>query len=117
MEKFVVITYLFDLYQELLTDKQRDLLRGYYFEDFSLSELAEQHKISRQSAFDTIKKSEHKLIDYEKRLGLFEKYKIVEKGLTDIKSVCDEISSNLDEDNKYNVGKITTMVDKLLTKI
>ena len=117
MEKFVVITYLFDFYQELLTDKQRDLLRGYYFEDFSLSELAEQHQISRQSAFDTIKKAEHKMLDYEQHLGLFDKYKTTEKSLAEIKLLCEKLSAKLDGDNKDSVSEITTIVNQLLSNI
>ena len=40
MEKFVEVSYLYDFYESLLTDKQRDLLMRYYFDDLSLGELA-----------------------------------------------------------------------------
>ena len=117
MEKFVVITYLFDFYQELLTDKQRDLLKEYYFEDLSLGELAEQHDISRQSAFDTIKKAEQKLLDYENKLALFAKYQAEQKVLSDIKALCQTLASDLKDEKVNSVNKVITLVDKLINKI
>lgn len=117
MEKFVVITYLFDFYQELLTDKQRNLLREYYFEDLSLGELAEQHQISRQSAFDTIKKAEQKLLDYENKLALFEKYQKEQKVLLQMKMLCEELANGLEDEKANSVNKVITLVDNLMSKI
>lgn len=117
MEKFVVITYLFDFYQELLTDKQRDLLKEYYFEDLSLGELAEQHNISRQSAFDTIKKAEQKLLDYENKLALFKKYQADQEILNEIKTLCQIIADDLKDEKANSVNKVITLVDRLINKI
>ncbi|OOB77571.1 MAG: hypothetical protein ATN33_02110 [Epulopiscium sp. Nele67-Bin001] len=75
MQKFLEVSFLYDFYQTLLTQKQRDLVAGYYFEDLSLSELASTYNISRQSVFDTIKKAELKLVDYESKLQLWDKFK------------------------------------------
>lgn len=117
MEKFVVITYLFDFYHDLLTEKQSNLLREYYFEDLSLGELATQHEISRQSAFDTIKKAETKLLDYEKKLKLFEKYQMAEEKLLKIKQYCEEISKDLEGEHTNSVEKVITLVDELINKM
>lgn len=117
MEKFVVITYLFDFYQDLLTEKQSNLLREYYFEDLSLSEMAEQHGISRQSAFDTIKKTEQKLLDYEEKLGLFEKYQSNEQALLKIKSLCEGLRENLGDEHTNSVNEVITLVDGLINKM
>lgn len=117
MEKFVVITYLFDFYQDLLTEKQSDLLREYYFEDLSLSELAEQHSISRQSAFDTIKKAEQKLLDYEQKLHLFEKYQANERTLLQIKAHCERLRENLEGEHTNSVNEVITLVDGLINKM
>lgn len=117
MEKFVVITYLFDFYQELLTDKQRNLLKEYYFEDLSLGELSEQHQISRQSVFDTIKKAEQKLLDYEKKLGLFSKYQVEEQTLLKIKGLCEKVGKSLEGEKANCIQEVITLVDGLINKI
>lgn len=117
MEKFVVITYLFDFYQDLLTEKQSNLLREYYFEDLSLGELAEQHGISRQSAFDTIKKAEQKLLDYEEKLHLFAKYQVNEEILLRIKERCEQMRKSLEGENANSVNEVITLVDGLINKM
>lgn len=117
MEKFVVITYLFDFYQDLLTEKQSNLLREYYFEDLSLGELAEQHSISRQSAFDTIKKAEQKLLDYEEKLHLFAKYQASEETLLKIKKYCEQMRESLEGENANSVNEVITLVDGLINKM
>lgn len=113
----MVITYLFDFYQDLLTDKQKDLLREYYFEDLSLGELAEQHAISRQSAFDTIKKAEQKLLDYESKLGLFHKYQNEQQVLLKIKGLCEQMTKVLEHEQANSVSEVITLVDGLINKM
>ncbi len=117
MEKFVVITYLFDFYQELLTDKQRELLREYYFEDFSLGELSEQHQISRQSVFDTIKKAEQKLLDYESKLSLFSRHQVEQQTFLKIKNLCEEMNAQTQGGLTESLSEIIALVDGLINKI
>lgn len=117
MEKFVVITYLFDFYQDLLTDKQRDLLKEYYFEDFSLGELSEQHQISRQSVFDTIKKAEQKLLDYENKLHLFAKHQEEQQVLLKIKDLCNHAAKRLEQPNDSDIKEAVVLIDGLINKI
>lgn len=117
MEKFVMITYLFDFYQDLLTDKQRDLLKEYYFEDFSLGELSQQHQISRQSVFDTIKKAEQKLLDYESKLHLFTKHQEEQEILLNIKDLCNNITASLEGKETKNIQQVITLLDGLMNKI
>ncbi len=65
---------LLDAYEPLLTDKQQEVLDLYYKEDFSLSEIAENLKISRSAVNDHIKRSTQILMEYEKKLKLVQKY-------------------------------------------
>ncbi|WP_069997579.1 YlxM family DNA-binding protein [Cellulosilyticum sp. I15G10I2] len=116
MEKFVVITYLFDFYQELLTSKQKDLLKGYYFENFSLGELSDEHQISRQSVFDTIKKAEQKLLDYEQKLHLFSKHQEEQLTLIKIKELCENIK-HTNAENNNEIQEIITLVEGLINTI
>ncbi|WP_418219415.1 YlxM family DNA-binding protein [Clostridium formicaceticum] len=71
IEKKVEISMLYDFYSQLLTEKQRDMIDLYYNQDLSLGEIAEDLHVSRQAVYDTIKRTEKILYDYEKKLKLF----------------------------------------------
>ncbi len=64
---------LFDYYKELLTDKQQEYFQSYYFDDLSLSEIAEIYNVSRSAIYDQLKKIYILLEQYEEKLGLLEK--------------------------------------------
>jgi predicted DNA-binding protein YlxM (UPF0122 family) len=61
---------LFELYGALLTEHQRDVLRLYLTEDWSLSEIAGHQATSRAAVHDLIRRAAHSLEEYERRLGL-----------------------------------------------
>ena len=68
MEEKVKISMLCQLYGKLLTKKQFEFIDDYYNNDLSLSEIAENHNITRQAVRDIIKKGEKKLFEYEEKL-------------------------------------------------
>lgn len=70
MEERVELSLLMDIYGELLTDKQKDVLSLYFNEDLSLGEIAEITGNSRQAAFDIIKRCSNTLLGYEDKLHL-----------------------------------------------
>ena len=78
MEERIKSSILLDLYGELLTEKQKDILNMYFTEDLSLSEIAEVTNTSRQAAFDIIKRCHKLLLDYECKLKLMQKSKDLE---------------------------------------
>ncbi len=59
---------LFDAYGKLLTEHQRELCELYYMYDLSLTEIAEQKGISKQSVSDTLSKSRAALQEYEDKM-------------------------------------------------
>lgn len=61
---------LFDYYASLLSEKQRACFDLYYNCDLSLSEIAEQLGISRQGAWDNVRRAEESLDAFEKEIGL-----------------------------------------------
>lgn len=61
---------MFDCYQGLLTDRQRDVMELYYNEDCSLSEIAELRGITRQAVSDSLRHSRQLLQETEEKLGL-----------------------------------------------
>lgn len=75
MSDILYKTLLFDYYNELLTDKQREMYEMYYLDDLSLKEIGERFDISRQGARENIKKAEEKLINYEEKLLLVDRHK------------------------------------------
>lgn len=85
MDKDLDLIELFELYQGLLTDKQRELFSSYYVYDLSLSEIAEPLGTTRQSVYEGVKKVKKKLIEYESLLKLKEKN-------VELKSVAQKLS-------------------------
>ena len=73
MEKDLHFVELFELYQGLLTDRQRELFSSHYCFDLSLSEIAEPEGNTRQSVYAAVKKVKQKLTEYESILHLKEK--------------------------------------------
>ena len=73
MEENVRMSLLCQTYGKLLTEKQYTFLDDYYNNDLSLSEIAENNNITRQAVRDILKKGEHKLLEYEQKLGFMEK--------------------------------------------
>lgn len=65
---------LYDIYESLLTEKQRLYFEDYYYSDLSLAEIAENYEVSRNAVFDQLKKVEELLISYEEKLSLKKKY-------------------------------------------
>lgn len=61
---------LFDLYGELLTERQQQCCRMRWYDDFSLAEIAELLRISRQAVNDTLKRAVAALNGYESKLHL-----------------------------------------------
>lgn len=73
MKEEVYLTILFDYYESLLTEKQRLYFTYYYFDNLSLSEIAENLNISRNAIHKQLKLINEKLIFFEKSLKLYEK--------------------------------------------
>lgn len=67
--KTLRMNYLFDFYQSLLTNKQRNYLELFYLEDYSLSEIADTFNVSRQAVYDNIRRTGDLVEDYEKKLN------------------------------------------------
>ena len=73
MEKDFRYVELFELYQGLLTDRQRQIFSSHYCYDLSLSEIAEPDGNTRQSVYAVVKNVKAKLDEYESEIGLYKK--------------------------------------------
>lgn len=90
---------LYDIYEGLLTDKQRQYFEAYYFDDFSLAEIADNFDVSRNAVFDQIKKTVANLKKYESFLHIATNNDILEKtlSLTDINEIKKLITKIIEE--------------------
>ncbi len=95
IEKMVEVGMLFEQYKGLLTDKQQEIVSLYYEEDYSLGEISENLGVSRQGVYDTLKRSEKILREYESKLHLVAKLKDQEKFLKSIGEKIVDIKQNL----------------------
>ncbi len=73
MDKNVEIGLLCDIYGELLTDNQQNILDLYYNNNLSLAEIAEELNITRQAVKDSIQKGEKKLFRIRRKTWNYEK--------------------------------------------
>lgn len=102
LNKVIEIGILFDFYKELLTEKQREAVNLYYNEDYSLGEISENLKISRQGVYDTLKRAEKILQDYEKKLNLVEKSNKRNKLIESLCKKVVDIKEEIKVDNNFN---------------
>ena len=87
MAKDLEMGYLLDFYGEVLTEKQREMLRQYYNDDLSLSEIGENFGITRQGARDAIKHGETTLKELEEKVGFAARYRRVQQKLEELEQL------------------------------
>ena len=87
MAKDFEMGYLLDFYGEVLTPKQREMLRQYYNDDLALSEIGENFGITRQGARDAIKHGETTLKELEAKVGFAARYRRVQETLEQLEQL------------------------------
>ncbi len=105
MQDKILISNLLDFYGCLLTENQQNICNLYFNEDYSLSEIAEIEKKSRNAVFDVIKRSEQILLNFEEKIKCYHSYKnritiyeeIKAKQIKDINKLIDKL---IDTENK-----------------
>ncbi|HET7616093.1 MAG TPA: sigma factor-like helix-turn-helix DNA-binding protein, partial [Bacillales bacterium] len=65
----------------------QDTMTLYYFDDYSLGEIAEQFGVSRQAIYDTLKRTESMLEEFEEKLALLSKFQKRTTLLDDLKQL------------------------------
>ena len=73
-EKNMKVAYLLDFYADALDEHTRGVMRSYFEDDLSLSEIASGVGISRQGIRHLIKKGEEQLLFFEERFGLAKRH-------------------------------------------
>ena len=111
-EKNMRIAYLLDFYGDALDEHTLAVMKSYYNEDLSLSEIADGVGISRQGIRHLIKKGEEQLEFFDSKLSLVKRHNELEsvcKSLSDIGNRLSS-SSEFSEDGR----KIFKLVEIIL---
>lgn len=110
IEKYINQGTLYDFYGRLLTVHQQRIYEDVVFNDFSLSEIAENEGISRQGVSDLIKRCNKSLVSYEEKLGLIKKFDETKSYVKEIQRIVGIYQNIKDE-------KLIIEINELLSKI
>ena len=96
MKEREYILELYELYNKLLTEKEISYFKDYYFEDYSLQEIADNNDVSKSYVSKIINSIEKKLIRFEKSLNLYDRNNKIRNIIINIdKDTKDKIESLL----------------------
>ena len=94
---------LLDTYGDLLTTKQMQICKYYFFENLTLAEISQILGISRQAVNDCIEKSTKMLNVFEDKVG---KLKLI-----------NDMRDELENLKKCHLDNLTEEIDKILEKL
>lgn len=115
MENCFSFVLLLDIYGELLSKGQREVLDMRYNDDLSLSEIAEEiGGVTRQSVSYSMKRGEQRLLELEECLGFAKRLRTLSGGIDKAKTLLADISADYDKDGADDRLK---QLDGLLTQI
>ncbi len=96
-------SYLLDFYGNLFSEKQRNILEMYYWEDMSLSEIAAVTDMTRQGVYDNIKRGEKEINSLESRLKLKDRFLSISECIDEAVKKLD--SSELGDERRADIKK------------
>lgn len=90
------INLLYDIYSPLLTERQQEVMKLYFSDNYSLAEIAAEYGISRQAVHDLIQRTLSSIGKFEEKLGLYGLFNDQQKLLAEAEAllVNSEIGSN-----------------------
>lgn len=77
----IYLNSLFDIYSELFTPHEIETYKEYYYNDLSLSEIAENNDVTRNAIHKTLKNVCDKLNFYEDKLHIYKNKTIIKNYL------------------------------------
>ena len=87
---------LYDFYGELLNEHQKEVFSAAVFDDMSYSELAEEYGVSRQAAFDLVRRINKKLERFEESLGLLDRFMAAKDKMDELTKSVEGIKKTLE---------------------
>ena len=110
METKVEQAYLYDFYGELLNQHQRKVYEDFFFNDLSLSEIAEEEGISRQGVHDLVRRCTKALEEYENKLHLVEKFLYIKEKVGAIQNLTSSYDAKNQETIRAEINKISNEI-------
>lgn len=89
------IISLLDIYSELFTKHQKEILSEYFYEDLSMIEISENYNVSKAAISDIINRCVKQLETYENKLLILDKTSKTNKIIQEMRN------ENIDILNKY----------------
>lgn len=114
LDEIVWLSILYDVYGELLNPHKKQVFEDYILNDLSLSEIADELKISRQGVHDIVKRCSQELKDFDQKLGLVSKFQSVKDKLEQMKVILSETEQTGDFSRIY---EIDTIADDILKEL
>lgn len=111
LEKVDWMNVLFDFYGILLTERQKVFMDLYYGHNLSLGEIAAEFNVTRQAVYDTLKRAEQVLSEYEEKLGLVTKSAAERNKLAAAAAMLEDIES---ADNDGRVRQARKIIEEIL---
>ncbi len=105
--KKLEISVLNDYYGGLLNAHQSEIMRLYYDCDMSLAEIADETGITRQGVREVLVRSAKRLEEYEQKLGLVNKVKVVAEKLESI------ITKSADNEQKKELNNLLKSIKEI----
>lgn len=115
LDKIEESSILFDFYGELLPQKQREIFRLYYEDNYSLAEIAAEYKMTRQGVHEAVKHAMDKLKVYEEKLGLVAKFQGTESVLLSIEQEIETLLNTYETHRELceRLSHISKIMDRL----
>jgi len=105
-QKMLQGNLLFDFYETLLTEKQREIYTMHYAEDYSLSEIADTQGITPQAVADLLKRVNARFDDYEEKLGLVKKFHSQQLLVKELALLLEEHNPDVSKDVQELLSKV-----------
>lgn len=110
MEAKIELAYLYDFYGELLNEHQRQIYEDFVLNDLSLGEIAAEEGISRQGVHDLVKRCSKKLMDYENKLHLVEKFLHIKEDVGQIHKLAKQCKESPDAKMLTEIETISNQI-------
>ena len=118
MERIVRQTMLFDFYGELLTEHQRNAYEDVVMNDLSYAELARLQNISRQAAYDMIRRCDKQLEEYEEKLHLVERFLRIREQMKEIEATARKLQgASTDPKVRESAEQILQKTDSIINEL
>ena len=106
IEERIELLMLYDFYGALLKENQRRMFEASLLEDYNFSEIAQEEGITRQGAYDIVKRATKQLRIYEEKRGLVAKFEHQKELVKNLYSKLEEMDISAEDRNWKEIFKI-----------